>query len=107
VALKVVSFDEALRLSDSYGMRHLLLGNGFSMACKPNIFSYTSLFAEARKKMSNELAEIFDALKTKDFEKVIRALMDAASILGVYQPKMVREKRGLEKDAEKLKGDLI
>jgi hypothetical protein len=107
VALKVVSFEEALRLSDEYGNRHLLLGNGFSIACKPDIFSYSSLFVEAKKKMSKELAAIFAALKTQDFERVIRALIDSASIFGVYLPKMTRAKTRLINDSEQLKSDLI
>ena len=107
MAFKVVSFQDALDMSEVYGKKHLLLGNGFSIACKPDIFSYSSLFVEAKKKMSAELAAIFTALKTQDFEKVIRALMDAASILGVYLPKMLRSKRRLVKDAEQLKSDLI
>ncbi len=107
MALKVLSFDEALHLSEKYGKRHLLLGNGFSIACKPDIFSYSSLFVEAKKKMSRELIAIFSALKTQDFERVIRALIDSASILGVYLPKMMRAKDRLVEDSEQLKSDLI
>ena len=102
-----MSFEDALQISEKYGKRHLLIGNGFSIACKPNIFSYSSLFVEAKKKMSTELAKIFTALKTQDFEKVIRALMDAASILGVYLPKKKVAKERLVSDSEQLKKDLI
>ena len=84
-----------------------MLGNGFSIACKPDIFSYSSLFVEAKKQMSDELAAIFAALKTQDFEKVIRALIDSASILGVYLPKMVQAKAKLVSDSEQLKGTSI
>lgn len=57
--------------------------------------------------MSNELAAIFEALETQDFERVIRALIDAASILGVYLPKKLRAKDRLINDSEQLKSDLI
>ncbi|NKX39695.1 DUF4917 family protein [Rhodobacteraceae bacterium R_SAG5] len=107
MALQVMSFEDALRLSDKYGKRHLLLGNGFSIACKPNIFSYSSLFVEAEKKMPPELAEIFSTLGTQDFERVIRALIDASKILGIYLPKDILAAERLVKDSERLKSDLI
>lgn len=85
----------------------MLLGNGFSIACKPDIFSYSSLFEEAKQTMSRELAKIFAAMKTQDFEEVIRALQHAAVIVGVYRPKFKFTKKMLLTDAEKLKTDLI
>ena len=107
MAFKLLSFERALKLADGYGKKHLLLGNGFSIACKPDIFAYGSLFEEAKKTMSKELAEIFAAMGTQDFEAVIRALQNAASIVGVYRPKFIRTKKLLLADADKLKTDLI
>ena len=43
VVPKVISFKEALTLTASARKRHLLLGNGFSIALQPDIFSYGSL----------------------------------------------------------------
>jgi hypothetical protein len=37
--------------------------------------------------MSKELAAIFAAMGTQDFEEVIRALQHTAAIVGVYRPK--------------------
>ncbi|WP_374306493.1 DUF4917 family protein [Dongia sp.] len=107
MTFKLLSFDKALAAANEYGKRHLLLGNGFSIACKPDIFAYGSLFQEAKKSMSSELAAIFEAMKTQDFEEVIRALQHAAAIVGVYRPKFVTTKKMLLEDAEKLKTDLI
>jgi hypothetical protein len=107
MTIKILSFDQALKKSEGYGKKHLLLGNGFSIACKPDIFAYGSLFQEAKKTMSKELAAIFVAMGTQDFEEVIRALQHAAAIVGVYRPKFVSTKRMLLADAEKLKTDLI
>lgn len=107
MSMKVASFDEALLASRNYGKRHLLLGNGFSIACKPNIFAYGSLFEEAKKKMTPELAAIFVAMQTQDFEEVIRALQNAAAIVSVYRPKFVATKNLLLADADALKADLI
>lgn len=107
MALKILSFDQAIHDAAKFGKKHLLLGNGFSIACKPDIFSYSSLFKEAKKKMSPELANVFEALETQDFEKVIRALIDAAAINSVYFPANVDLKHKLLEDSEKLKKDLI
>ncbi|KUJ78767.1 hypothetical protein AVO45_19135 [Ruegeria marisrubri] len=102
-----LDFEQALRKSDAYGKRHLLLGNGFSIACKPDIFAYGSLFEEAKKTMSRELAAIFAAMGTQDFEEVIRALQHAATIVGVYRPSFLKTQKLLLDDADKLKTDLI
>lgn len=102
-----IDFNKALDKANEYGKRHLLLGNGFSIACKPDIFAYGSLFEEAKKTMSNELIAIFGEMTTQDFEEVIRALQSAATIVGVYKPSSVRTKQRLLDDAEKLKADLV
>lgn len=104
---KLIDFDQALKAAQKYGKRHLLLGNGFSIACKPGIFSYGSLFDEAKKKMSKELAAIFTAMGTQDFEEVIRALQNAATIVGVYRPGLKATKKMLLADADTLKKTLI
>jgi len=104
---ELVSFDQALKVAEQYGKKHLLLGNGFSIACKPNIFAYGSLFEEAKKTMTPELIGVFEAMGTQDFEEVIRALQNAAKIFGVYQPKMARIKDALLNDTRTLKTDLI
>jgi hypothetical protein len=107
VTTQVVDFDQALKMAKGYGKKHLLLGNGFSIACKPDIFSYGSLFDEAKKTMSKELAAIFAAMGTQDFEEVIRALQNAATIVGVYRPGLKATKKMLLADANILKKNLI
>lgn len=107
MTIKLLDFEQALKKAEAYGKKHLLLCNGFSIACKPDIFAYGSLFEEAKKTMSKELAAIFAAMGTQDFEEVIRALQHAAAIVSVYRPKFVSTKRLLLTDAEKLKTDLI
>jgi len=107
MSFKLLTFEDALKKADAYGKRHLLLGNGFSIACKPDIFAYGSLFEEAKKTMSKEVAAIFAAMGTQDFEQVIRALQNAATIVSVYRPKFTSTKRLLLADADQLKADLI
>lgn len=107
MTLALLTFEEALKKAEAYGKKHLLLGNGFSIACKPDIFTYGSLFEEAKKTMSSELAGIFASMGTQDFEEVIRALQNAASIVSVYRPKLIQVRDLLLADASKLKTDLI
>jgi hypothetical protein len=84
--MALVSFAEAIADSDQFSRRHLLLGNGFSIACRADIFHYGSLFAQADFSAAPEVASVFDALRTQDFEAAIRALENAATILPVYLP---------------------
>jgi len=108
MSFKLLTFDQALTMADAaYGKKHLLLGNGFSIACKPDIFTYGSLFDEAKKTMSAELIAIFTAMGTQDFEEVIRALQHAAEIVSAYNPRLKRTMARMIRDSEKLKKDLI
>lgn len=84
--MAILSFDEAIADSEQFSKRHLLLGNGFSIACRPDIFHYGSLFDQADFSGAPEVTSVFSALKTQDFEAVIRALESAASILPAYVP---------------------
>lgn len=80
-----LSFAEALKQSQHYTKRHALLGNGFSIACRPNIFAYGKLFEQADfSKISSTAKNAFSALGTQDFERVIKALRDASKIVSSY-----------------------
>ena len=80
------TFADAISDSEQFSKRHLLLGNGFSIACRADIFHYGSLFAQADFSGVPEVVAVFDALKTQDFEAAIRALESAAMILPAYAP---------------------
>jgi len=45
--MALLSFSEALLEAQNYNRRHVLLGNGFSIACRPKIFAYGKLFEQA------------------------------------------------------------
>jgi hypothetical protein len=77
-------FSDAIADSETYTKRHLLLGNGFSIACRADIFHYGSLFAQADFSAAPEVVSVFDALHTQDFEAAIHALENAARILPAY-----------------------
>ena len=104
--MQLLTFNQALDKAAGYAKRHLLLGNGFSIACEPAIFTYGSLFERAKPDMSPELLTVFDRLQTTDFEEVIRALRRASDIIPVYGdphsagPRMIA-------DAEALKAALV
>lgn len=83
--MALLTFSEALQDSNGYNRRHIMLGNGFSIACRPHIFAYGKLFEQADfSKISSTAKSAFDALGTQDFEKVIKALRDASKIVTAY-----------------------
>jgi len=105
--IKIVSFKEALKMSGS-NKRHLLLGNGFSIAYRHDIFSYKNLFKEADfSSVSKNAKRVFEKFKIYDFEIVIRKLRDTRQILKVYNGKNKSLLRVLRDDADGLKEILV
>lgn len=80
----VISFNEAIADSTQFSKRHLLLGNGFSIACRPDIFHYGSLFDQADFSDIPQAAQVFAALGTQDFEIAIQALESGARTVPIY-----------------------
>lgn len=105
MALK--SFDEVMKSVQHASKKHLLLGNGFSIALRPDIFTYGSLFENADFSKNPHIPAIFDALGTKDFEIVIRALNDAARIIEVADPKNNALAMSLRNDCGAIKDALV
>jgi hypothetical protein len=103
---KILTFAAALKDSSRYKKRHLLLGNGFSIACRPDIFIYRKLFEMANFSTSPSAKLAFDALGTTDFERVIKSLCDAANIMRAYgvAEKIVEK---VERDCVALKDLLV
>src|ERR1700744_1253779 len=102
--MKSLSLAEALDDSAKYTRRHLLLGNGFSIACRPNIFVYKKLFEQADfSKLSPTAKHAFDLLGTSDFERVIKALRDARLLLSGYAGVSQEVLAQLDADADGLK----
>ena len=98
---KVLKFGEAI--AQANGHKHLLLGNGFSIALKPDIFSYNSLFENADFSKVPHSAALFDALGTRDFEAVIRLLVDMAKALAVYEEASSELLEKIKQDAASIK----
>jgi len=88
VPTAVISFERAIREAKSlYTKQHLLLGNGFSIACRPDIFTYDALFDRASfPDESAPARRAFDILETRDFEEVMRALKSASKLVRALRP---------------------
>ncbi len=84
--MPLMTFDQAIADSAQFSKRHLLLGNGFSIACRADIFHYGSLFGQADFSAVPEVEAVFQSLGTEDFEVAIRALESASRILPAYVP---------------------
>jgi hypothetical protein len=83
--MSLLTFQQAMAEGKRFNRCHALLGNGFSIACRPDIFLYGKLFENADfSKLSPTAKFAFEALGTQDFERVIKALRDAKRILEVY-----------------------
>lgn len=81
--MEIITFDEALRDIER-AKRHLLLGNGFSRALFNDKFNYTALFERAKAGLSRKARQAFQALKTTNFEEVMRALKHAEALAPIY-----------------------
>jgi hypothetical protein len=81
----VIPFQQALEMSPDKKKRRVLLGNGFSRACRNDIFCYDALFDQANfQSLSPPARDAFNALGTTDFETVIRALRQTSQLATVY-----------------------
>lgn len=83
--MPLISFEDAIADSAQFTKRHLVLGNGFSIACKPDIFHYGSLYAQADFSKVPSAKQVFETLGTQDFEAVIEALETSAKLLPLYE----------------------
>jgi hypothetical protein len=105
---KIISFQEALELSNDSSKRHLLIGNGFSIACRKDIFRYDSLFEKADlKKTAPNVEKMFQLLGTQDFEVVMKHFRYAINILKIYQPTNTKLIEDLQNDSNELKIILV
>jgi len=105
--VEVVSFRRALDLSKEFSKCHLLLGNGFSIACRGDIFSYNALFDQADfSKLTATAKKAFEMLKTRDFEVVMETLRKCSILMSLYPVKNDQIIGLMERDADGLR-DLL
>nr|WP_321258898.1 DUF4917 family protein [uncultured Pseudodesulfovibrio sp.] len=111
--MPVITFQEAMAQAQATRVRnnpakiHLLVGNGFSIALRPDIFTYTSLFSEANFADMPAVQGVFDRLGTTDFEEVVWALERAATILPCYQDGSDQIVGQMAEDAQAIKEILV
>ncbi len=105
--MSLITFNEAIQIAESSGgNKHLLLGNGFSIACRPDIFSYKALFENSQESLPESVKTIFEKLKTTDFEVVIKILLDSIVVLDSYLVGNEKQTQ-IKSDIEVLKNKLI
>jgi len=103
----MTTFKEIVAKHNS-GHIHALLGNGFSRACKNDIFSYDALFERADfSGLSDHCKGAFEALGSTDFEFVIKSLQQAASLINLYRSDQKNLAEVLASDALKLREVLV
>ena len=103
----IITFADAIADSEQCNKRHLVLGNGFSIGCRADIFHYASLFGEADFSAVPEVGAVFGALSTQDFEVAIRALESSSALVPIYAPDNLASGQTMRKHAEALKEILV
>ncbi|EEF58981.1 DUF4917 family protein [Pedosphaera parvula] len=101
----ILSYADVLAETDV--RRHLLLGNGFSIACRPDLFKYDKLFDRADFSQAERARQAFDALGTTNFEAVMRALRSFSVIATIYFPGDADAKNRAAEDANSLREVLV
>jgi hypothetical protein len=82
-ATRVASYADVLTTLGS-GRKHILLGNGFSIACDP-IFSYSRLYdAAVSQGLSSRAQAVFARLGTNNFEGVMDLLEKSHWVAEIY-----------------------
>jgi hypothetical protein len=72
---KLPSYHEVIKYLDKQKRpKHLLLGNGFSMAYDSKIFSYNALSTFIEKTNNPLLQKLFSTIKTRNFEQIMQQL---------------------------------
>lgn len=105
----ILTYDE-VRAELGSGRSHLLLGNGFSIACDPR-FNYRNLLQYAKDNgLPERVVAIFEKLGTNNFEGVMRLLEDAFWVVkhyGLAEGANTAKAKRLKTDLEAVKTSLV
>jgi Domain of unknown function (DUF4917) len=106
--MKLESFDDVIRSIGKNANRyfHLLLGNGFSMAYDPEIFSYNALHDFIENLEDDELSKILGVIETKNFELIMQQLDNLSALVEAFDGGE-ELKRKIDSASEKLKTSLL
>ena len=102
----LMTFEEALKATEGQ-RRSLLMGNGFSIAYDRSIFNYKALFDSADFSKRKELKKLFEEMNTKDFELVIKTLLDSINVVHAFFPDRKDDVSAYSDSAEWLKKQLV
>lgn len=103
----LMTYDQVLQYLEKKGRtKHILLGNGFSIAYDKDIFSYNALSNFIESSKNDLLQKLFKTLKTKNFELIMQYLDNFIEIAKVFSTdKKLIEK--IEEAGQTLKDNLI
>ena len=106
--MKLESFDDVLASIKKNPKRefHLLLGNGFSVAYDPKIFSYNALHDFVTKLDDKDLSTILSVIETRNFEVIMQYLDHFSSLLDAFGADPALKKR-VDAANTKLKTSLL
>jgi len=106
--MELESFDDVLASMSKNKSRafHLLLGNGFSMAYDPKIFSYNALHDFIENQGDDELSKILAVIETKNFEFIMQQLDNLSALVEAFNGgEKLKEK--IDSASDKLKTSLL
>jgi hypothetical protein len=105
--IKTLSYEQ-VRQKIGSNRCHLLLGNGFSIACD-SIYKYGSLYDFAKKNgLTKHVQGVFDYIGTNNFEGVMRLLENGIWLAAHYGLKVSsKSKSEMSKDLESVKKALV
>lgn len=85
---EIITYDEVFKkLVSKKRQTSLLLGNGFSMAFDPKIFSYNALSDFVTDSSDPLLSKLFKAINTSNFEQIMQHLSALVRVLEAFDPK--------------------
>ena len=83
--MKLETFDDVVAsIKTAKRPFHLLLGNGFSMAYDPDIFSYNALYDFIETLDDELLSKLFGIVNTKNFEDIMEQLDTFSALLDAF-----------------------
>jgi len=106
--MNLETFDDVLASIGKNAKRpfHLLLGNGFSVAYDPAIFSYNALHNFVSKLNEPDLAKILEVIETRNFEVIMQYLDHFSALITVFGGDPGLKKR-VDTASTKLKSSLL
>jgi hypothetical protein len=81
-AMTMQTFEQVMEHLDKQKRpRHLLVGNGFSMAYDPSIFSYNALSRFIEDSKNDLLMKLFAAINSRNFEQIMKQLAISKDVI--------------------------